>query len=201
MHAWLSVEGFLETALAALYSSEEEHCVITRVARIKAVSSGFTWKTPSRHQPESNYRQQLQQSVTPIAHAHSHGILTVCPSGAALAIPLGPTNPELITMALETLVFRCAGISPALWLLVPAFSLRITPAWVTPLPSSQIRTLSYRLYASLERQDTLSYLVMFEERLDLTKHPKDQPPINMGSMRSHSMHVLMAMARMHGRYG
>ena len=69
----------------------------------------------------------------------------MCPSGAALAIPLGPTNPWLIDIAKETLVFRRAGFSPALWLLVPAFSLRITPAWVIPLPSSQIRTLSYRL--------------------------------------------------------
>ena len=93
---------------------------------------GFSYHTPSRRQPKSNNGQQIQQSVTPIAQCLGHGILTVCPSGAALAIPLGPTNPELITMALETSVFRCAGISPALWLLVPAFSLRTTPAWVTP---------------------------------------------------------------------
>jgi hypothetical protein len=39
-------------------------------------------------------------------------------------------------MAKETLVFRRAGFSPALWLLVPAFSLRSAPAWVTPLPSA-----------------------------------------------------------------
>ena len=68
----------------------------------------------------------------------------MCPSGAAFAIPLGPTNPQLITIAEETLVFRRAGFSPALWLLVPTFLLRNAPAWVTPLPSSQIRILSYR---------------------------------------------------------
>ena len=34
-----------------------------------------------------------------------HGILTVCPSGAAFAIPLGPTNPGMITIVQETLVF------------------------------------------------------------------------------------------------
>ena len=73
-----------------------------------------------------------------------YGILTVCPSGAAFAIPLGPTNPELITIAPETLLFRRAGFSPALWLLVPAFSLPYAPVWVTPLPSSQNGTLSYR---------------------------------------------------------
>ena len=76
---------------------------------------------------------------------NGHGILTVCPSGAAFAIPLGPTNPQLITIAEETLVFRRAGFSPALWLLVPAFSLPNAPPWVTPLASQQIGTLSYRM--------------------------------------------------------
>jgi hypothetical protein len=81
-----------------------------------------------------------------------HGILTVCPSGAAFAIPLGPTNPQLITIAEETLVFRRAGFSPALWLLVPAFSLPYAPLWVTPLASSQNGTLSYRLHVSKDMQ-------------------------------------------------
>jgi hypothetical protein len=69
----------------------------------------------------------------------------MCPSAAALAIALGPTNPALIDIEQETLVFRRAGISPALWLLVPTFLLRIAPPWVTPLASVQIRILSYRL--------------------------------------------------------
>ena len=38
----------------------------------------------------------------------------------------------MITIALETLVFRREGVSPSLRLLVPAFSLRSTPPWVTP---------------------------------------------------------------------
>ena len=75
----------------------------------------------------------------------SQGILTLCPSAAALAIALGPTNPWLIDIAKETLVFRREGISPSLWLLVPTFLLRNAPAWVTPLPSQQMRILSYRL--------------------------------------------------------
>ena len=69
----------------------------------------------------------------------------MCPSGAAFAIPLGPTNPQLITIAEETLFFRRAGFSPALWLLVPAFSLPYAPLWVTPLASQQNGTLSYRM--------------------------------------------------------
>jgi hypothetical protein len=67
------------------------------------------------------------------------------PSIAAFAIILGPTNPWLIIIAKETLVFRRAGISPALRLLVPTFSLPYAPVWLTPLPSSQNGTLSYRL--------------------------------------------------------
>jgi hypothetical protein len=74
------------------------------------------------------------------------GILTLCPSGAVFTIPLGPTNPQLITIAEETLIFRRAGFSPALWLLVPAFSLPYAPLWVTPLASQQNGTLSYRVH-------------------------------------------------------
>ena len=69
----------------------------------------------------------------------------MCPSAATLVIALGPTNPALIDIEQETLVFRRAGFSPALWLLVPTFLLRNAPAWVTPLPSQQMRILSYRL--------------------------------------------------------
>ena len=59
------------------------------------------------------------------------------PSPAAVAIGLGPANPSMISIAKETLFFRRAGISPALRLLVPTFSLPIAPPWVTPLASSQ----------------------------------------------------------------
>ena len=83
----------------------------------------------------------------------------MCPSGAAFAIPLGPTNPKMITIASETLLFRRAGVSPALWLLVPAFSLRNAPLWVTPLASQQMRTLSYRLCTSYRRPAMLTLFV------------------------------------------
>ena len=45
----------------------------------------------------------------------------------ATRLGLGPTNPGMITMAQETLLFRWAGFSPALWLLIPAFSLVAAP--------------------------------------------------------------------------
>ena len=80
----------------------------------------------------------------PITYKNSHGILTVCPSGTVLTIPLGPTNPSPTNVERETLFFRRAGFSPALWLLVPTFLLPNAPAWVTPSPSAQIGILSYR---------------------------------------------------------
>ena len=72
------------------------------------------------------------------AFRKSQGILTLCPSAAALAIALGPTNPWLIDIAKETLVFRRAAFSAALRLLVPTFLLQSTPPWVTPSASSQL---------------------------------------------------------------
>src|SRR3954471_16501840 len=70
-----------------------------------------------------------------ITCCESQGILTLCPSDAALAISLGPTNPGTTIVAPETLFFRRGGFSPPLWLLVPTFLLRNAPAWVTPLAS------------------------------------------------------------------
>src|SRR3989338_11070147 len=80
---------------------------------------------------------------SPVTYVSSHGILTMCPSGAVLTIPLGPTNPSPTNVERETLFFRRAGFSPALWLLVPTFLLPNAPAWVTPSPSLQIGILSY----------------------------------------------------------
>ena len=57
----------------------------------------------------------------------------MCPSRAAFAIRLGPTNPSLINIGKETLVFRRAGLSPALRLLVPTFSLLDAPELLTLL--------------------------------------------------------------------
>ena len=70
----------------------------------------------------------------------------MCPSDSVLTISLGPTNPWLIFIAKETLIFRRKSISLLLWLLVPTFLLRNAPVWLTPLPSQRIRILSYRSY-------------------------------------------------------
>ena len=49
----------------------------------------------------------------------------------AMRLGLGPTNPEMITMAQETLLLRPTGFSPVLWLLIPAFSLPNAPPNLT----------------------------------------------------------------------
>ncbi len=49
----------------------------------------------------------------------------------AMRLGLGPTNPEMITMAQETLLLRPTGFSPVLWLLIPAFSLPHAPPNLT----------------------------------------------------------------------
>ena len=49
----------------------------------------------------------------------------------ATRLGLGPTNPGTIIVAQETLLFRWAGFSPALWLLIPTFSLPIAPPNLT----------------------------------------------------------------------
>jgi hypothetical protein len=57
----------------------------------------------------------------------STGILTRCPSPTLVRLGLGPTNPGTITVAQETLLFRRARFSLALWLLIPTFSLDSAP--------------------------------------------------------------------------
>ena len=68
----------------------------------------------------------------------------------AIRLGLGPTNPEMITIAQESLLFRPRGFSPRLWLLIPAFSLPNAPQNLTillrcdrnaPLPLAKIREL------------------------------------------------------------
>jgi hypothetical protein len=49
----------------------------------------------------------------------------------ATRLGLGPTNPGTIIVAQETLLFRRAGFSPALRLLIPAFSLDSAPPNLT----------------------------------------------------------------------
>ena len=48
-----------------------------------------------------------------------------------MRLGLGPTNPGMTNIAQETLLFRRARFSLALWLLIPAFSLPHAPPDLT----------------------------------------------------------------------
>ena len=109
---------------------------------------GFSKDHPLRNERKSNNALNILHSVPPSQLKRSHGIFTVCPSVTVFTITLGPTNPWLIIIAKETLVFRRAGISPALRLLVPTFLLPDAPPWVTPSASMQTGTLSYHIQYS-----------------------------------------------------
>jgi hypothetical protein len=65
-------------------------------------------------------------------------------------MPLGPTNPWLIDITKETLIFRRAAFSAALRLLVPTFLLPHAPEALAGPPSTQSGTLSYHSTISEE---------------------------------------------------
>ena len=74
----------------------------------------------------------------------------MCPSSPAFAIPLGPTNPWMIDITKETLIFRRGAFSAPLRLLVPTFLLPHAPEALAGLPSQQSGTLSYHVIFSKE---------------------------------------------------
>ena len=64
-------------------------------------------------------------------NARKYGNINPLSIAYATRLGLGPTNPGTIIVAQEILLFRRAGFSPALWLLIPAFSLDIAPPNLT----------------------------------------------------------------------
>src|ERR1700679_462310 len=77
--------------------------------------------------------------------SHQYGNINPLSIAYATRLGLGPTNPGTIIVAQETLLFRWAGFSPALCILITAFSLDSSPPTLTvqlqrpinaPLPRS-----------------------------------------------------------------
>ena len=103
---------------------------------------------PTQHPwvPEDSFQEsrKVQGRVTPSKPHGGAGILTCCPSTTPFGLALGPTNPGTIRVALETLGLWWNGFSPFFLLLMPTFSLRTAPRWLTPSASAQIRMLPYR---------------------------------------------------------
>src|SRR5437588_9212816 len=85
------------------------------------------------------------------------GILTCCPSATPFGLALGPTNPGRIYLPQETLGFRRAGFSPALSLLIPAFSLARAP----PLLTVRLRRGVRRSSTTASRRSTASASSLF----------------------------------------
>src|SRR6202012_370362 len=88
-----------------------------------------------------NPLQLICRARLTISHQYRNINLLSIAYGTGLG--LGPTNPGTITVAQETLLFRWAGFSPALWLLIPAFSLDNAPPALAGPTSTQISTLLY----------------------------------------------------------
>ena len=87
----------------------------------------------------------------------------MCPSPPPFGIGLGPTNPWLITIAKETLIFRRQGLSPCLRLLVPAFSLPYAPGRVSsPLHRRTERSPTTRI---LRYESAVSVLCLSPDHL------------------------------------
>ena len=141
-----------EESLVHLRLLASPTCVGFRYGHCQFSSRGFSWQRAQRSCSRRNFRQiseycdtdfpvspprltdgksnnalHLQRCVAPSKIDSGAGILTGCPSESPLGLSLGPTNPWLINIAKETLGLRCAGLSPALWLLIPTFSLPNAP--------------------------------------------------------------------------
>ena len=87
--------------------------------------------TPTRLNRDNRRPANIAFSVPPFAVTPSTGILTRFPSTTPFGLALGSTHPAPINVGQEPLVFRRAGFSPALSLLMSAFALLIPPATLT----------------------------------------------------------------------
>ena len=65
----------------------------------------------------------------------------------------------MITMAQETLLFRWAGFSPALWLLIPAFSLDTVPPDLAVYSFNTISTLLYHSTLDESNAESMSSVI------------------------------------------
>ena len=122
---FLALEVFLGRVLYEIFPPESG--ILLNIWICLAAAHGFAYELSLYQERKSNNPPHILLSVTPLKKSGGAGILTSCPSASAFAIALGPTNPWMIAIAKETLGLRRAGLSPALWLLVPTFSLPYAP--------------------------------------------------------------------------
>ena len=132
----LTLDTFLGSALCGIFQTLRKGIFSTLGIALRPPAD-LPAGIPYARNVKSNNPLHILRSVLPLKLHGGAGILTSCPSPAAFAIGLGPTNPPLISIAEEPLGFRRAGISPALRLLVPTFSLPNAPRSLTSTASQQ----------------------------------------------------------------
>ena len=138
--------------------------------------------------------QELPISCSPTLLCHSiaqtihtgTGISTSCPSPTLSASDQVPTYPGTTIVAQESLCFRWEGFSPSFSLLIPTFSLPISPPCLTaqllpygnaPLPHmpKHVATASVPYFSpgNLRRRVSrpVSYYALFKWWLLLSQHP------------------------------
>jgi hypothetical protein len=103
----------------------------------------FPHRTSSAHDVKSIMRDAYLPRPFITCH-ESHGILTVCPSGAVLTIPLGPTNPTTTIVAGKPCSFDVRVSHPHCGYLCQHSYFATLQQWVTPSAFTQMRILSYR---------------------------------------------------------
>ncbi len=77
-------------------------------------SSGFTWKCSLTAYTLTYQSSQYTSFVLPSLGSGRTGILTCCPSPTLFSLSLGPTNPWLTNIAMETLDIRRPEFSSGL---------------------------------------------------------------------------------------
>ena len=134
----LALEGFLGAPFSFLAR-------LASGLRSRRGLRGTDLPIPHPSAPKGSFRdpRKMQEHVTPSKLYGSAGIFTCYPSVTPFGLALGPANPGTIRVALETLGLRWTGFSPVFLLLMPTFSLRTAPRWLTPFASAQVRMLPY----------------------------------------------------------
>ena len=134
----LTLGGFLGAPFSSLARLSAD-------SRSRRGLCGTDLPIPHPFAPKGSFRdpRKMQEHVTPSKPTGGAGIFTCCPSATPFGLALGPANPGTIRVALETLGLRWTGFSPVLLLLMPTFSLRTAPRWLTPSASAQVRMLPY----------------------------------------------------------
>ena len=109
---------------------------------------GFSNATGTSLAPGSHSRLPLSARVPTVLSYHSTGISTCCPSDTDLSLSLGPDLPRADQLYSGNLRYSAWRIPTSISLLIPAFSLPVTPLLLIGTASPPSGMLLYRLYLS-----------------------------------------------------